>query len=334
MSNSSSRPTRREILCRVAGVAFIPAMLSGRNTFAAEGPGARIIDTHQHLWDLSKLKLPWVENAASIYKKNYRTEEYVEATRGLNVKAVYMEVDSPTDQRAAEAEYAIDLCRRRDTPTIAAVIGARPDGEDFEAFVRRFKESGFLRGVRQVLHSPATPPGTCLKPEFVRGIQFLGKQELSFDLCMRPGELTDGLKLSERCPDTRLIVDHCGNADPIAFLANPPAGMKPSHDAEAWKRDMAALAKRPSVICKISGIVARAPEVWAADMLAPIVNHCLDTFGPDRVVFGGDWPICLKRTPLANWIDALKQIVAPRPAAEQRKLWAENAMKFYKLPEA
>ena len=323
--------SRRTFLRGTIGAAIVPAMISTTPSSAAEVEKPLIIDTHQHLWDLTKLKLPWAEQARPLYNQNYRTEEYLEATRGLNVKAVYMEVDSPADQRAIEAEYAIELCRSKTKPTIAAVIGARPAEPGFQEFVKRFKGSGFVRGIRQVLHSSATPRGTCLKDEFINGIKFLGTQELSFDLCMRTEELSDGLKLSQLCPETRLIIDHCGNADPVAFLANPPAGIKPSHNAEVWKRDMASLAKRPNTICKISGIVARAPEVWAADLLAPIVNHCLDTFGPDRVVFGGDWPICLKRTSLVNWVEALKQIVAPRPAVEQRKLWAENAKRLYSL---
>jgi L-fuconolactonase len=77
--------------------------------------------------------------------------------------------------------------------------------------------------------------------------------------------------------------------------------------------------------------VARAPKGWTADDLAPIVNHCLDAFGPDRVVFGGDWPVCLLGSPLRDWITALREIIAERPAAEQRKLWSQNAIRFYGL---
>jgi predicted TIM-barrel fold metal-dependent hydrolase len=96
---------------------------------------------------------------------------------------------------------------------------------------------------------------------------------------------------------------------------------------------MDALARRPNLICKISGIVARAPEKWGPEHLAPIVNHCLDAFGPDRVVFGGDWPVCLVRCPLMQWVDALEQITASRPAVDRRKLWSENARKYYALTD-
>jgi predicted TIM-barrel fold metal-dependent hydrolase len=85
-------------------------------------------------------------------------------------------------------------------------------------------------------------------------------------------------------------------------------------------------------MCKISGIVAFVPPgKWDAEHLAPVVNHCLDTFGPDRVIFGGDWPVCLLGGPLHAWVNALKQILSARSAADQLKLWSSNAIRFYGL---
>lgn len=291
---------------------------------AKEPADGLIIDTHQHLWDLSKPKPAAGDGVTA------DSRAYAEAAKGLDVLAVYMEVDTPPAMQPVEAENVIELCRAKTTVTRAAVIGGRPDAAGFAEYIRRFKGSPFVRGVRQVLHGGATPAGTCLKDDFVNGIRLLGKLGMSFDLCMRPGELGDGLQLTKLAPETRFVLDHCGNADPNAFL--PAAGgEKLSHDPDAWKRAVDSLAKRPNVICKISGIVASAPEKWSADHLTPIVNHCLDAFGPDRVMFGGDWPVCLKRAKLIEWVDALKQIVAARPAAEQRKLWSENAKAFFSL---
>jgi L-fuconolactonase len=170
-----------------------------------------------------------------------------------------------------------------------------------------------------------------VQPNFLRGVRLLGENHLSFDICIRPTELGDALRLTELCPDTRFILDHCGNADPKAFRRNNDGGERPMHEAAAWRRDIEALARRQNLICKISGIVARAPRGWTADDLAPIVNHCLDSFGPDRVVFGGDWPVCLLGATFRQWVEALRQIVARRPADEQRKLWSENARRLYRL---
>ena len=95
---------------------------------------------------------------------------------------------------------------------------------------------------------------------------------------------------------------------------------------------MSRLGARANVICKISGLVSRVPEVrLTADDLAPIINHCLEAFGPDRVVFAGDWPVCLRGMPLRDWVNLLKSVVANRPEKDQRKLFHDNAVKFYDL---
>jgi L-fuconolactonase len=208
-------------------------------------------------------------------------------------------------------------------------VGGRPASDEFAAHVAKLKQHPQIKGVRQVLHND-TPQGFCLGEAFVRGMKLLGDSGLSFDLCLRPMELGDGVKLAKLCPQTRFIVDHCGNADPKAFLKSG-SQEKPWHDADTWRREIDALAAQPNVICKISGIVARVPQQWSSETLAPIVNHCLDAFGPDRVVFGSDWPVCLLGGSLRSWVDALGEIVANRSNEEQQKLWHASARKFYAL---
>jgi L-fuconolactonase len=95
--------------------------------------------------------------------------------------------------------------------------------------------------------------------------------------------------------------------------------------------DITALAQRPNVVCKISGIVARARAGWSAQDLAPTINHCLDAFGPDRVIFGGDWPVCTLGAPYRAWVEALKAIIAHRSETDQRKLLHDNAVHIYRL---
>ena len=165
-------------------------------------------------------------------------------------------------------------------------------------------------------------------------MRLLGELGLSFDLCMRPGELADGVRLARLCPGTRFIVDHCGNADPKAFLAESDAttDKRSTHDPNRWRHDMETFARLNNVVCKISGVVAGVTRSdIRAEQLAPIVNLCLDAFGPDRVVFGGDWPVCLLGATLREWIDTLAEIVAERRSSDQRKLWHDNAVLFYSL---
>ncbi|MBI3878179.1 MAG: amidohydrolase family protein [Verrucomicrobia bacterium] len=319
---------RREFLIKTATGTMAAGFLSAT---AAEANGPLIIDTHQHLWDLSKQKLPWLDGVPEVLKHSYRTEEYHAATEGLNIRAVYMEVDVAPEQHVAEAELVLALARSGKNPTIAAVIGGRVASPDFADYLKKFKGNPLVKGVRQVLHVPGTPSGHCLQESFVHGVQLLGEMGMSFDLCMRPTDLMDGAKLVAQCPGTRFVLDHCGNPD-LKCFHTPRAGEdKPKHTADEWKRAIEALSKKPNVICKISGVIASLPKGGDASDLAPAVNHCLDIFGPDRVVFGGDWPVCLLGAPLKRWVEFLTQIIAARPAAEQKKLWSANALKHYSL---
>jgi predicted TIM-barrel fold metal-dependent hydrolase len=325
-------PRREFLKCSAAAIGALPLVPGIASRAAGEDAADKlpIVDTHQHLWDLERFRLPWVDSQPAL-KRSYLPADYAKAAEGLNVvKAVYMEVDVDPTQQVAEAEYLIELCESRKTPTVAAVISGRPGEESFRPYITRFKDSPYIKGVRQVLHVPSAPRGLCLEKTYVAGVRLLGELGKSFDLCMRPTELADAAKLAEMCADTRLIIDHCGNADPKAFMNAPPD--EPAHEVDPWKRDMAALAKRDNVLCKISGIVARAPKgTWRAEHLAPIVNFCLDTFGPDRVVFGSDWPVCTLAAEYAQWVAALKEIIAERDALAQRKLLHDNAVRYYGL---
>jgi len=308
---------------------------AGEDRPSDEAAALPIVDTHQHLWDLEVVRLPWLESAGHL-NRSYVTKDYLEATRGLNVvKTVYMEVAVDPDYLVAEAEYVIGLCKRDDNPTCAAVIGGRPGEQGFRQYITRFKGSPYVKGVRHIL--PGDTPDLWSQNGFVDGIRLLGELGMSFDLCMPPSRLPDGAKLVDACGDTRFVLDHCGNADPVAFMsaerrktARPTR--EPQHDPDQWRRDLAELAKRDRVVCKISGIIARAPkENWLPGDLAPIVNDCLDVFGPNRVIFAGDWPVCTRTASLRQWVEALKEIVQDRPESEKRRLFHDNAVRFYGL---
>lgn len=293
-----------------------------------------VIDCHQHLWDLSKFKLPWIK-PGTLLGRSYVMDDYRKAIAGTGIeRAIYMEVDVDPSQQQAEAEHLIEICKAGNSPTKAAVVSGRPADEKFGEYVRQFKGSPYVKGIRQVLHGGNTPQGFCLDENFVRGMKTLGELNLSFDLCLRPADLADGARLARQCSETRFILDHCGNGDPKAFFKPGDSRLmdtKPDHDADSWKQSIALLAAEQNIICKISGIIARAPNVWSAEDLAPIVNYCLDSFGPDRVVFGSDWPVCLLGAPLERWVAALTSIVASRPQAEQKALFSQNAIRFYGL---
>lgn len=283
-----------------------------------------IVDTHQHLWDLSKFHLPWTKGN-DVLARSFVMADYLQATAGLNVtKTVYMEVDVHPSQQMREAEYVIDLCTRPDNPMVGAVISGRPGTDEFAPYAQKFKGSPHIKGIRQVLHGPECPAGFCLQPKFVDSIKLLGDLGLSFDLCMRAEELLDADKLVAQCPNTRFILDHCGN---LSVQETDAAKRK------VWKDGLVALAARPNVVCKISGIIASAKKEWKPEDLAPNIQETMQTFGPERVMFAGDWPVCTLTATYKQWVEALKAIVKPLPPEQQRKLFHDNAVKFYGLKD-
>jgi L-fuconolactonase len=290
-----------------------------------------IIDTHQHLWDLSRFSLPWTDGVEAL-KRSFLPSDYASATDGCGVeRSVYMEVDMAVEQIGDEVDYVGGLCADADNPMVAAVVGGRPADPDFSAWVEQLRGQSHVRGVRQILHADA-PQGTCLQADYVSGVRRLGEAGLSFDVCLRPAELADAVALADRCPDTLLILDHCGNADPYVVASGTEGGEGPfAHSAAQWQDGISALGERANAVCKISGIVARVTDGWTAETLAPTVDHCLDAFPADRVVFGGDWPVCTLGASYGEWAQALRQIIASRPEADQRALLHDNAARLYRL---
>jgi L-fuconolactonase len=283
-----------------------------------------IIDTHQHLWDLSKFKLPWQAEEPTL-AKNFLPADYLAAIAGQNVvQSVYMEVDVEVSQQHAEAEYVLELCARDDNPMTAAVISGRPAADDFVSYMKRYEKNDRIKGIRQVLHGASTPPGYCTAPAFVRGIQHLGTIGKSFDLCMRSDDMGDAVKLATLCPETRFIMDHCGN---MSVTETKPAPRK------IWLDGMKALAERPNVVCKVSGIIASASVKWTPQEMAPVVLDTIKAFGIDRVMFAADWPVCTLRAQFGQWVDCLNEIVKDFSEADRRKLFHDNAKAFYALPD-
>lgn len=315
-------PSRRRFLKHAAALVGSAASLPAATLSAAQPEPDQpppLVDTHLHLWDLERFDLAWIE-ADSPLNRSYLLNDFLDAARGLNIQqCVYMEVDVRPDQQSAEIEYVTHLCQQQG-PLAAMVVSGRPADERFVAYLRRHRDNPYIRGLRQVLHTPATPAGTMLERPFVRGIRLLGEVGWHFELCLRPAELPDAAKLVDLCPDTRFVLDHCGNASVL------------EENLDAWRKDIARLAEREHVAAKISGIIASGTNGrWSIENLAPIINHTLDCFGPDRVVFGSDWPVCTLAASLREWVEALRAIVRDRSDADQRKLFAQNARRLYRL---
>ena len=200
--------SRRQVLCGAAGILAAGRFAARDKALAAEPEPEKasvpsgdlaIVDTHQHLWDLSKFEWPWLKG--SPLDRSFVTKDYREATAGLNlIAAVYMETDVAEPYQRAEADYIVEICRRGDAPTRAAVISGPVESEDFRQFIMPFKDSPYVKGVRRLLFKPETRAERCFEKPFLDSLRLLGDLGMRFDICIAASELADAAKLAARCP--------------------------------------------------------------------------------------------------------------------------------------
>lgn len=320
------RFSRRRVLSTIA--AGTMASLVSRGEAQITAP--QILDAHVHVWNLKQFHLPWLDHNLKL-RRDFSVADYVTAAEALNIRqAVYVEVNVEPGQRGAEAEYVAKQCAAQNTPFVGGVIAADPRDRGLGEFLDRFAAERMIRGVR-ILY----PPNGSADPAFVAGLRELGRRNLTFDLQLGPDHLADAAKTVAVCPDTRFVLDHCGGAEPRLFRKESEGDRLSRQDREIYRRGIQAIAKQPNVWCKISGVADSAlPGDATTEDVAPIVNLCLDQFGPDRVIFGGNWPVCLKGTTLRHWVESLKQIVTGKSEADRRKLFRENAIIAYRISDS
>jgi predicted TIM-barrel fold metal-dependent hydrolase len=306
----------------------IASLNSGSLVNAAFAGMARrlpVVDTHQHLVDVSRFGEKW---ARPPVPGNFGPAEYKKATRGLNfVKSVYLEVAVPADKRHEEALYAIEVCNDRSNITQGAVINSDIYDPGFANYMSQFRTSPCIKGIRPNFKSQES----VVSEQVVKNVKTLGALGMSLDFIVRPSWLPAMYELAKACPGTAFMINHCGNVDPRAFLNTDVYG-KADHDASVWVKNMTDLASLKNTALKISGIGSRVKELPAtAENLGPAINQCLNIFGPDRVMFASDWPWCLPAIDIKTWVGVLKSVVADRPYVDQKKLFHDNAIRLYRV---
>lgn len=278
------------------------------------------IDTHVHLWDPGHVAIPWLVGL-DLLNRPFGLDDYREHVVTAPVAAfVAVEAGVAPADALVEARWLAALANQE--PRLAGIVAAAPveAGAQLEPYLEEVTEIGpLVKGVRRILQGEADP-AFCLRPDFVAGVRLLPAFGLSFDLCVAHSQLPAVTRLVQACPDTQFILDHLGKPLLKAGVLDP------------WRDDIAALAALPNVVCKLSGLVTEAtPERWTVGELRPYVAHVLAVFGPERVLFGSDWPVALQALSYERWMTALQTLTAQLSPADQDKLWFSNARRVYRL---
>ncbi|HRE81932.1 MAG TPA: amidohydrolase [Opitutaceae bacterium] len=277
-----------------------------------------IIDTHQHLWDPTRFSYSWMADQPSIRRRSL-VSEYREATAGFDiVRTVYVDTDVDVHDLAGEVRFIFELADDPANRIDGVVPGAKLENPEAFLPLQPFLNHPKLKGVRRILQSE--PDSVSEQPQFVSNVQALAQYGLSFDLCVRARQLPLARKLVQRCPDVHFILDHCGVPDIKG------GGLDP------WRSEVKAIAAEPNVSCKLSGLVAYVdPHRWTDRDLRPYTDHVLDCFGWDRVMWGGDWPVCTLTCPLSTWIETALRLTENASAAQRDQLFRRNAERIYRL---
>lgn len=278
----------------------------------------KIIDTHAHFWDVKTLEYPWIERG-SIFDRTYSPEDYWRAAADIPVSGIiFIECDAHAGCSLREARWAQDLSVV--DPGIQGLVArvSLTGNLNVSAELDAVAALPLLKGIRDNLQNH--PPGFATQRVFVEGVREIARRGLHFELCLRHWQLDEALELVRRCPEARFVLDHCAKPDIRGGNREP------------WASRMRAMAALPNVVCKISGLVTEADwDAWRPEEVLWYARHAADAFGPDRVMFGSDWPVNEPAGGFSKWYQVVALLTAPWSAAEEDGFFWRNAQRVYRL---
>lgn len=298
--------------------------MQGREHAVYWGNAMELIDSHIHLLHPEGFSYAWCAGSP-VLSRAFRMEDYRAAAAavpaGMRVRsAVFIEADVPAGQQEAEAEYFGRMARESRGPfRLAAVIAAAwPESEAFSAHLEHYARDSRVRGVRRVLHT--MPDGLVETPRFADNLRRLAGHQMTFDLCLRPHLLPAVTRLVAKCPETMFVLDHCGVPDIASGRLDP------------WREDLRNLAVLPNVVCKFSGLASVCDAARPMTLqVRPYFEHCLECFGPARMMWGSDWPLCNLTFDLAAWVRTTAELLGGLSEPEQAAIAVDTARRIYRL---
>lgn len=274
-----------------------------------------IIDSHHHFWQYNPVEYDWIDDSMRIIRADFLPEKLDKTIREAGIDGV---VSVQARQLTEETDWLIGIAHQNEF--IKGIVGWLPlIQKDIGALLEKYSGEKFLKGLRHVIQGE-TDPDFMLRSDFNHGISLLKNYSLVYDILVIERQLPNTIKFVDQHPDQAFVLDH---------IAKPHID---KNELSPWKENIQELAKRENVSCKISGMVTEAGfKTWTPQQLRSYFEVVLEAFGPDRLLFGSDWPVCLVATTYKNWIDLVRKNIASYSEMEKANIMGDNAVRVYNL---
>jgi L-fuconolactonase len=286
-----------------------------------------IIDSHIHLLDRKRFGYSWSGGSswatgATKLDRDWTADDLASASKPYQVQGfVFVEADVDMLQYLDEAEWIASAAI--DDRRIMACIACLPmeEGLSIEPEMARLSRLRAVRGIRRLIQN-MPDSAVVLQRDFLEAVNLLPKYNLSFDICIDPRQFEHTIEMVRRCPSVSFVLDHMGKPE------------VKENRLGSWRESMRALSSLPNVVCKVSGLLTQADHAtWSEDQVLPLIDHAVDRFGVDRVIFGGDWPVLELAASYGQWVDIVDRATQHLSHADRRKIFRENAIKTYRLDQ-
>lgn len=274
-----------------------------------------MIDSHQHFWQYCPEDYNWIDDSMTAIQRDFTPRDLQDVAGELGVIG---SVAVQARQSLTESQLLLALAAQN--AFVKGVVGWVPLADArVGAYLDELAASPGFKGVRHVVQGEPDPEFLA-RPDFNAGIKALTVRDLVYDGLIKAPQLATTIRLVDRHPQQRFVLDHI--AKPV--VDGPPPAV--------WRDQIGQLAERPNVSCKFSGVVTEATEdAWSPNLIEPYWDVVLNAFGPDRLMFGSDWPVCLVRSSYARWFNTVGELAGPLSSKEQERIMGGTARDVYRL---
>ncbi len=272
------------------------------------------IDAHQHFWHYTAAEFGWIDDRMDAIRRDFLPADLIPVLDETGIDAT---IAVQARQSLEETNFLLELAKAE--PRIAGVVGWAPLAESgVQPILEQIAQHPQLLGLRHVLQ--AEPDTFFDREDFHAGLALLPRFSLTYDLLVIERQLPAAIRLVDRHPNQPFILDH---------IAKPRIA---GGELGPWRSHIRDLAQRPNVSCKLSGMVTEAHyDLWTENALRPYFETVLEAFGPNRLLFGSDWPVCTVAASYGKWVGVVHNWLAPLSQAEQAAILGDNALRIYGL---